>query len=293
MPGCGHPLPCGRCRRGHWSGRRSPEGDLGLRCSQRAPCRGRALGDVVQSVARTLGSACRRAAPPPPQPSAGRRLGRPGAPALPRGRCFTVPHLCFQHRPSPRPPSGRGLPLCRPGPCGTSHSPQRPLSLKRTVRCHPQHSWSCPHPLSRPSFVPVGSPSRPLPGPGALRSAVPGAPCPDTGQGGAMACSLRVWRHSVLARARPPAVPRDSPWSAGHAGCLLASAWGPSTSRRHQGCPRGRPRAGSRRTAAPSAPAVCEGPHVSGRHVVPRLCSAVRVRAGAPLPFWGPGGHPR
>lgn len=169
---------------------------------------------------------------------------------------------------------------------------------------HCVHGAVPPPPLARPSFIPLGSHSHPPPRPwrplvccfwgslsghwargkswrvaftpgvtarwlggptllrcpGTLRSA--GAPAGGQhGREDAVSAALRVGAHSSC---RPGGRPR---------------------SRCHEGCHRGRPRAGLRRTVAPCAPAVCEGPHVSGRHVVSRLWSAVRVCAGVPPPF--------
>lgn len=64
-------------------------------------------------------------------------------------------------------------------------------------------------------------------------------------------------------------------------------------SRCHGGCCRGRPRGALAGPQLRPPPAVCAGPHVGGRHMVSRLCSAVRVHAGRPPPrSRGLGGTP-
>lgn len=290
MPGCGHPpalrpllsWSLGWLLEGPWS----PEGELGPSCSSWAPCKARALRDVAQS--RRHARSARHAAPatpgPGPQPSAGRRLrGARERPHFHVSTVFTLSQLCPQHGPS------------RAASAGPRAAPR--FADVTSVLFKARRSGAATALTERrpPTASPASCPRQPLlsPSPALVPSSLPfsGLPVCTLGKGGVAACGLCIWLHSAVASPVPGTirgeqVPTLAVCSRRRGGRLR--------SRCHRGCCRGRPRGALAGPQLRPPPAVCAGPHVGGRHMVSRLCSAVRVHAGRPPPpFQGSGGHPQ
>lgn len=216
--------------------------------------------------------------PPPPAPAPshlrGGGSGVPGNAHTHVSTVFTLSQLCPQRGPRAAPRFADVTSVlfkARRSGAATALTERRP-------------------PTVQPGFVPATATPVPLPGPGALQSAVLGAPCLHTGQRG----SRGVWPLHLASQRGGLSSARDDPWRAGaHAGRLLASARGPSAFPLSRRCCRGRPRGALAGPQLRPPPAVCAGPHVGGRHMVSRLCSAVRVHAGRPPPrSRGLGGTP-
>lgn len=286
MPGCGHPpalrpllsWSLGWLLEGPWS----PEGELGPSCSSWAPCKARALRDVAQS--RRHARSARHTAPatptPGPQPSAGQRLrGARERPHFHVSTVFTLSQLCPQRGPSRAASAGpRAAPRFADVTSVLFKARRSGAATALTERCPP---------TVQPGFVPATATPVPLPGPGALQSAVLGAPCLHTGQRG----SRGVWPLHLASQRGGLSSARDDPWRAGaHAGRLLAGAvCVPAVT---EVLPR-TSTWGSRGTAAPSAPgSVRRSPRRWPTHGVTSLLSRARACGAPPPRSRGLGGTP-
>lgn len=141
-----------------------------------------------------------------------------------------------------------------------------------------------------PTASPASCPRQPLlsPSPALVPSSLPfsGLPVCTLGKGGVAACGLCIWLHSAVASPVPGTIRGEQ------VPTLAVCSRGPSAFPLSRRCCRGRPRGALAGPQLRPPPAVCAGPHVGGRHMVSRLCSAVRVHAGRPPPVPGVWGAP-
>lgn len=222
--------------------------------------------------------------PPPPAPAPsllrGSGSGVPGNAHTHASTVFTLSQLCPQRGPSRAASAGpRAAPRfadvtsvlfkARRSGAATALTERRP-------------------PTVQPGFVPATATPVPLPGPGALQSAVLGAPCLHTGQRG----SRGVWPLHLASQRGGLSSARDDPWRAdAHTGRLLAGAvCVPAVT---EGAAED-VRAGLSRDRSSVRPRQCAQVPTSVAdtwcHVSAQPCACMR---GAPPPFQGSGGHPQ
>lgn len=200
--------------------------------------------------------------------------GSPGTPTLSRDAVVTLSQLCPQRGPSWAASAG---PRAAPRLADVTS-----VLFKARISAAATALTERRPPTVQPGFVPATATPVPLPGPGALQSAVLGAPCLHAGPRG----SRGVWPLHLASQRGGLSSARDDPWRAGaHTGRLR--------SRCHEGCCRGRPRGALAGPQLRPPPAVCAVPTSVADtwcHVSAQPCACMR---GAPPPrSRGLGGTP-
>lgn len=224
--------------------------------------------------------------PPPPAPAPsllrGSGSGVPGNAHTHVSTVFTLSQLCPQRGPSRAASAGpRAAPRfadvtsvlfkARRSGAATALTERRPPTASPASCSCPRQPLLSPSPALVPSSLPFS-----------------GLPVCTLGKGGVAACGLCIWLHSAVASPVPGTIRGEQ------VPTLAVCSRGPSAFPLSRRCCRGRPRGALAGPQLRPPPAVCAGPHVGGRHMVSRLCSAVRVHAGRPTPpFQGSGGHPQ
>lgn len=219
--------------------------------------------------------------PPPPAPSLlrGSGSGVPGNAHTHVSTVFTLSQLCPQRGPS------------RAASAGPRAAPR--FADVTSVLFKARRSGAATALTERrpPTASPASCPRQPLlsPSPALVPSRLPfsGLPVCTLGKGGVAACGLCIWLHSAVASPVPGTIRGEQ------VPTLAVCSRGPSAFPLSRRCCRGRPRGALAGPQLRPPPAVCAGPHVGGRHMVSRLCSAVHVHAGRPPPrSRGLGGTP-